>query len=63
MTQELTKQEAELVAGGGLYDHLPAPRQPRKMPQRSSMAEKRSILEQLGYNEPLRQLIPSYITE
>ena len=50
MKQELTPSQAALVAGSGLYDHLPAPYQPQKLPSQTS-EEKRQILEQWGLAE------------
>ncbi|MCY4198259.1 MAG: hypothetical protein OXF31_00315 [Gammaproteobacteria bacterium] len=47
MQQELTQSQLAMVAGSGLYDHLPAPSQPISLPSQTA-AEKRQILEQPG---------------
>ena len=47
MKQEISVSEARLVAGGGLYDHLPGPIPPPPNPAQTS-EEKRAILERLA---------------
>jgi len=52
MQQQLTQSQVMLVAGGGLYDHLPAPRQSPSLPSQST-EEKRQTLGMMGFG--LRQ--------
>ena len=50
MQQELTQSQLAMVAGSGLYDHLPAPSQPFSFPAQTG-AEKRQILDQWGLDD------------
>ena len=50
MKYELSHSQAALIAGGGLYDHLPAPNQPPSIPSQTS-EEKRQILDQFGLGD------------
>ena len=58
MKQELTLSQVACVAGGGLYDHLPAPYQPPSLPSQSS-EEKRQIMEQWGLGK-LQTMSPNH---
>ena len=48
MKQEINFSEARLVAGGGLYDHLPGPMFPPAQDPSQTSEEKRAILERLA---------------
>lgn len=48
MTQDIRSSELKLIAGGGLYDHLPPPMFPSPKPRRQTSEEKRAILDRLA---------------
>ena len=48
MKRELSDSQARLVAGGGLYDHLPPPMFPPRKPPSPDTEEIRRLLEQLS---------------
>lgn len=48
MKQEITLSQAKLVAGAGLYDHLPGPMFPAPKYRGQTSEEKRRIREQLA---------------